>query len=393
MKGLISVKDIKFFKTHSKSNTNFLSIVIFYMIVVNTTYLGLSFSRLAKIGEFTCMILMAIFVFKRFFNSDIQYKDIFGILILTILILINFFLDNTYLCLMLFFSIYCFNFTLYEIVISYAKGAFGSILLVLPLSLLGFLPTRTSNNILSFGFVNPNILGFFLTNIVISFFLYKKDNWKLVKYILCVLVVTFDYFFLKDQSATFLTLLFIILSVILHNKIIFHAFRMILVTFPVLITFLSLFLTIDVYKYNWCLNLSRLLTYRPEIWNAYYNVYQLKWLPQQFQPFQLNQFGSSFYGSNVPFIYQGFDGSYIYNLITQGIFVSVMIIVILTYLVIKANLHGSYLILSYICILLIFAFTESMVASPFGYFESPLLIIAVNSCFNKNMWKVEKNDS
>lgn len=323
-------------------------------------------------GRVIVMVLLFSYTFLKFIFVGTDKRILFGISLELILIGICFFSKLNILMFFIFVN-YCLWMDGIKILQNYRNAMLCAVVVVVVLSFFGVLPIKL-NGLWVFGFNNPNILGLLLTQIcLLNFVFYSKRYY--FNYFCIILLFLFDIYYLDDGTSKLCLIIFILLYSLYKLKYV----RLLIIRFtlflPTLLAAFTVFLTINFGKFQWTEELSEWLTNRPKIWNIYFNNYGINMWPQSVIQFSANDFTRRFFGNNLPIFYRGFDGSYIYNFITLGFFIGILLIIATTFFIYKIKKDRA--LSCTICSLLFYSFTESAILAPFGYYESFLLVISI----------------
>lgn len=273
------------------------------------------------------------------------------------------------------FSSYCIYMDNIQIVSNYVKGITIAIIIISLLSIVGYLPMKTDTNLLSMGFNNPNVLGFLLVVAYIGYCILNKQ-YSIFKIILASGLIIFSVFFLDDDTACIVIILFYILQ-LTHSERINFFLQKLTIIMPEVLLLVSYCLMSTYGKYSWTYSIDSFLTNRPQIWSFYKNTYSIGLFPQKVQTYGISNYEYFFFGKNLPLQYRGFDGAYIYLLIFDGVVITFLIMFAISYFVANLDLKKEQVFISSVLCILIFGITESVAVAPLGYFENFLLILAI----------------
>lgn len=359
----------------TKIYNRLLSFTIAIQIIINSTNAFWKDSFF-KETQYCLWVLMVIILLYFIQSRGITKRAVIGLCIsfLYVIALITLFKDKTFVPLLIF-GAYCIYMNDIQIVRNYMNGIILAIIVIIGLSVIGYIPMKTDTNLLSMGFGNPNTLGFLLT---IAYFgyciVYKGSTTK--RLLFAITLILFDIFYLDDNTASIIVGLFFVLQQVKSYQVT-YLIREITACMPEILLLFCYFITYTYGNYDWSYTLNSFLTGRPEIWAFYNNSYGIHLLPQHVQAYSLTSFEYFTFGKNVPLQYRGFDGAYVYLLISEGIIVTFVIIISLTYLIRQLDLKQEKIILFSILCILIFGITESIAIAPLGYFENYLLTLTI----------------
>lgn len=351
-----------------------LQLAIVVQIFINSTNTTLKNTAFKYTQYFLWALMIALLLFLIHSNGITQRTMISVIIFLFITIIATLFNDKTIIPLFIF-STYCIYMDNTQIVSNYLKGITTIIIITVLLSISGFLPIKTGTNLLSFGFNNPNVFGFLLVIVYIGYCILNRYH-LVIKILLAISLVCFNIFFLDDNTASIVIILFCILQLIHFEQINYFLQKMTIIM-PELLLFVSYFLMRTYGKYKWTYSIDSFLTNRPQIWSFYNNLYGISLFPQKIQIYSLSNYEYFFFGQNLPLQYRGFDGAYIYLLIFDGIIMTIFILIAISYFVAQLDLKKEQIYICSTLSILIFGITESVAIAPFGYFENFLLILVI----------------
>lgn len=351
-----------------------LFVTISWQVYANSVSNGVQGNILKYIQYILWALMLLLFMYVLFLKGLSQRGWAALLVFFLISIIACFFKDYVFIPFFIF-GVYGIYISGQQIIKIYSYSMLVVVVSTVLLSLVGRFPMYTESNLLSMGFSNPNVLGFLITTIFIGFLI--TYNVPFVEsLIIATLICLFDYICLGDNTAFTITIIFFALSFGKSDQFTL-SLKEIVVCMPVALFILSWFLACFYGKYNWIYEISSFLTGRPAIWNAYKDIYTIHLFPQHIQIYTLSSYQYAFFGENLPLIYRGFDGAYIYLLLSQGILITALILYSLTYYVIHLNAKKQKKELYMMASMLIFAVTESIVIAPFGYFESYLVILII----------------
>lgn len=358
-------------------------ITIFYITIYNDSLWLNRFSQsIFKYLRYVLLCLMLVVFLYRFIFSNSSRKQLFIVLGFLLFFAYNLLFHNGMnLIPLIIFCLYTSNLTQREIIRSYALGLVICVLLVVPFSLFGILPMRTDNNLLAFGFSNPNGLGGILS---VTFMSYLYLNWQKCKtyfLILYIGVIYFNYSILVDRTAGICMVIFLLCYLgrkHIHNSDIIGWIGIFLPAVLIILSFVFAYLY---GRYNWVYGVDHWLTRRIYAWNYYLNTNGIHLLPNKISLVQANEFETGFYGKNLNVLLTGsFDGGYMYLLLRMGVINTIAILSLLASFFNKLKVKSNVSLEILLIILMIFSFTENTFIAPYGFYVSYLLTI----CFSKD---------
>ncbi len=268
-----------------------------------------------------------------------------------------------------------------EVISSYMLGIFFGLITVMFLSFIGILPIHPM--LLSYGFMNPNTLAFYIMIVNVS---YVYLNWNLLKsrfYILYFLSIFFVWVQLDSTTPALAMILFLLLNIIFNNKKskLFVKFTSFL---PLITFFFSLFLGEMYGKFSWIAKLNIWLSDRVNIWNYYLGLYPVRLLPKARSYYPVVQnFNSNSLNNGA----SSFDGAYIYNLLSQGLILTIILLLLLSFSVYFLGKEGNMPLVCVFFVLIIYSFSETITLSFGSYFQCYLISLSIIIVFLGNRSK------
>lgn len=368
--------------------TNVLTFAIFYLVLINSLLqdkFSITVVSLSRLFVFGVLALLALW-------NTIFYKDIGDKLNYVVFILLAVFLallKDSQFSILLLFAIFCSLIDPYMVMRAYFRGILYGVIIVSLASLLGYIP-KMLGNIWVFGFSNPNAIGFLIATEILT---YITLHWKKITftdYLIFIIGLLFEKIVLSDDTATIVLIIFMIIYLMSKKQSLFPLISKLTIMAPIFLFSFSWFISNYYGRYSWIAKFSKIITDRPEIWSYYLNIYGVHLLPQKITLFFATDFQRAFFGGNLSNLYAGFDTSYIYMLLSDGLLLSFFIIFVLTYFANKIKTNPALICFTFS--IFIFGFTETAVLTPLAYYQSVILIIAFASFINRNYFKkVNKN--
>ncbi|KRN58357.1 hypothetical protein [Limosilactobacillus secaliphilus] len=369
-------------KVTNKRYKLLLTFTIFYMGIYNDTlwrsilsHPVFNYMRYVLLG---CMLTMFLYHFVITNNSKNQIIIYINLLAF---LAFNFIFQNGMAFVpIVIFCLYVSYLNQREVIQAYARGQLLCVLLVIPFSLLGVLPKSTSNNLLSYGFSNPNGLGGFLSVIFMS---YLYLNWKQNKtwfLLLYIGAIYFNYFVMFDKTSGICMTIFLLCYFIRHYIQNSNITGWIATCLPITLAIISLIFAFFYEKYSWIYNIDQWLSHRIYTWNYYLSLYGLHFFPSRITFIQANQYELGFYGKNINVLLTGaFDGGYMYFWLRMGVINMSIVLALLTGYINKLRSENIVGLEFLLLVFSLLTFTENTYIAPYGFFASYLLII----CFSK----------
>jgi len=252
----------------------------------------------------------------------------------------------------------------------YFIGMGTAVIIIVFLSCLNVLPLYSQQGLLSFGFRNPNTLGFYLLVLFLIYLCLRENNNNFLPTIIFFVFSVICVYLLDDYTAfAAMFFSFFLYSFKKFGKKLsqYGLFKIIFPFLPWVLLTLSVWIGVNYYNYSWMERLNGIFTNRPILWNYYLT---------RFPP---NLFGNDI-PDNISFIGGAFDGSYVYYLIVYGFFFFALMLILVSLGIYKANKKGDYTLQILITVLIITAFSEN---SPFVAIQSPLMPLCVLLIFSK----------
>lgn len=372
-------------KKSKKKYRLLLSFTIFYTAIYSDSlwnnilhYPIFNYIRYILLG---CMLIAFLYKFAITSNSK---RQMITYLYLLIFLVYNFLFHNGMVLVpIVIFCLYVSYLNQREVIHAYALGLSLCVLLVIPFSLVGILPKSTSNNLLSYGFSNPNGLGEFVAIIFMSYLYLSWKRSKVWFLLLYIGAIYFNYSVLFDRTASICMIIFLLCYFLKYN---IHSLNVIgwLSSFsPIILTIISLTLAFLYGKYDWIYDVDHWLAHRIYTWNYYLNIYGLHFIPNNIDFIKANDYQLSFYGKNIDVLLMGdFDGGYMYLLLRMGIINTITVLGILINYINKLRSRKLVALAILLLIFMLLAFTESPYLAPYGFFQSYLLVICFSHIVN-----------
>lgn len=247
---------------------------------------------------------------------------------------------------------------------SYFTGILMGIFFVLSLFLLGLLPKVNDDGLLSYGFRNPNSLGFLLFVLFGIFIIFLNFKKYFILLIFCILL-PFLCFKLEDHTAAILLTLnyFLYLVNPFWKKLVnLRISKWLLSLLPFILTFTAIWIGRNYYTYYWMQKLNEVFTSRPALWNFYLSN------------FPITKFGVKL-PENINFGHGAFDGAYVTFPILNGYIVFGIMLLILSFGLFFSAKRKSYYLLPFMIVIIIYGFSEN---APFINLYSPLFSVCLS---------------
>ena len=365
-------------------HTLLLSISIFYFVFYNSMWKQLYTSKVFYDIRYLILMTMVISLVFKVINSGIYNDKIIAFVMLCFFSTWAYLIErDSAIILFSFFSMYCLYIPIIQIIRAYTFGVFSAISLVVFFSLIGVLPVKVE--LLSFGFDNPNTLAFYIMLVSISIVTLNWNTSKPRVFIFYFIALIFCEFLLSAETAFYSMILFIMCYFVVNKKDDINIFlKWLMICFPFFVTLICWYLGISFGKYNWTFKVNHFFSSRIEIWNYYLSTYPVRLLPQKVELIKANDFVKIFFGNNLsPLMSGAFDGAFIYNLVTQGLIISLIILFLLSWSM-KQILNWKILPLALLySVLLIYSITETVPLAFIDYFQSYFLITCIVLFVNK----------
>ena len=242
----------------------------------------------------------------------------------------------------------------------YFLGISGGMVVVFLLAALSVLSNYNKRWIFSFGFKNPNTLGFYIILIflMVLYLVDKKMN------VLATAAFVLILFFLKIElhDVTAMMILFVgyfcyVFSGFGKKLLKFSIVKWTITVVPLILTVVTYWVGLNYYNYSWMYKLNNIFTSRPIIWNYYLNSYPLRMT-----------------GTVIPKdlrVSRGaFDGAYLYFPMIKGLLPFAFILILAIFALYKTTKNNEYFLTVILVLMLVFAFSEN---TPFIVHQSPLI--------------------
>lgn len=346
--------------TKSKIVTFLLTITIFYQVFYTSSWQLVYVASLWKYLGYGIYFLLLFVVVVGLFSMKILGKKLLFLLFCLIIFAFYIYKGNIQSAVLFLICATTVFMDTKDLLKSYFWGIGGASVIVLIFSLLGLLPRTNEMGLLSFGFKNPNVLGFYMLVLFLIYLCLRKSELKLIPFIIFLALSFFVGRILEDAtvvSALFLTIIFYLISSV--GKKIMRAWliKWLIIIFPFILTILTFWIGKNYYTYYWMSELNDVFTSRPMIWNFYLSNFRLT-------------LGGIQLPENILFGRGAFDGAFIYFPMLNGVlFFAIMLFFIYKGLRYVTR-NKMYLEAVMITILLITAFSEN---TAFIALQSPLL--------------------
>lgn len=322
----------------------------------------------SKISLIILAIFFIIFFIKDWINYKFKIYDGLNFLILLLMLIISAYFNDKVIIGLIILSLIIYTIDFKDIFFEYFISQIFIFLFYFFLCIIGILPLWSNGKFLVLGFNNKNIAGFILLNIFL-FLILLNINSSFKNYIRdLILLLSFlvAWFFMKDRSVGILMMLTGIIFLILKQlKRINKLFKIIIISLPFILTFLSIFLAVNYGKYDWINKLDILLSSRIQIWHTYWNTFHLQLFPQNIDYYKYNfTIGESL------LIKEAQDGFFALAPLQHGLIIFITIILLLSYTLKKIVDKFNKKQLLIFIILVLLCFTEY---SPFIYYYSCFL--------------------
>ncbi len=346
-----------------------LTCVLFYQIILKSGLDYLNAGSLWKyIGYFLYGLLLCVIVVKLV-DSSLSIKSWLLVTLYFSMLVLFLFVGNLNVASVFLFGLFSIFLNFSDVITAYLYAVIGGLITALGLSLLGIIPIyNEAIDYWVFGFKNPNNVGYYLMVVFVLLLVkqWKKPSKYLFMYFLFMLLV--DVFILFDNTALLTSVLFIIMWAIASflPKIFTNPFiRKVTIATPVLLTLLTLFLGYSYGILNFVTKINSIFTLRPAIWKYYLMNFKPKLVGSNIPPF-VNAYNNAF------------DGMYLYYPLSNGLVVSLVLLLLVSFSIYFLLKTDNLPILCLILVFLIFGFSEN---APAIIYSSPLFTFVLMACF------------
>lgn len=375
-----------------RTNISYRSLFVFTIFYTATYSSSLLTQRLSQpIFGFIRYILVGfmliLFLYRFLFFNQTRNRLLITLALGFFCIFNLFFHYGTVVMPIVIFCLYVMYLDKREVIYSYMFALSLCVILIVFLSLIGILPIRTDNNLLAYGFSNPNGLGGFLAVIFMSYLYLHWDTKGSFWYMLLYLgAITCNCFILGDRTAGICMAFYLFFYFVRHDIKKTNIFGYISVYLPILLVLISLLLAYIYGKYAWTYTIDRLLTRRPYTWNYYLNFDGIHLLPNKMNIVKANEAELQFYGKNINVLLTGsFDGGYMFLLLRMGLINTVLIISTMICFARRLLKEHDVALQILLITFQIFAFTENTYIVPYGFYASYLIVICF--CYSGNSYE------
>lgn len=240
------------------------------------------------------------------------------------------------------------------------------------LSFLGVLPL-TADRFYVLGFGYKNRIGFILFSICLYTFFIIKNRYSnklttVIGYLLLFLAIFLEQA-LQDRTAMVLLLLFLVIYSTHVFKFNNKFFAILIISLPLILIAISLFLSFNLTRFEWINKLNELLSLRISLWNNDWSMYNLTIFPQQ-----LNSYFSYItnYGQNVSVT--ALDGYFALGMLQHGIIffmISIYSLMHMLFINLEDINDEKELLMCITVIFILYSFSESIPAVSYLCFLFP----------------------
>lgn len=344
--------------------TMLLGMLIFYQIVLNSQWDILYQGSIWKLTGYFLYAVLVCFLVISFWQVKLQMKQLIALIGLLAVGGIYLILGNLSVAIVFIFGAFALFLNVRDVLNAYFKATGLGILTVVIMALAGLLPMYDKiNEFWLIGFKNPNILGYYLLLTVVLLFVRDWNQISWLHFMFWLGAVVFDLWVLDDKTATMGLLLLALLWLVLRKAgfIKQRLFNYAIVVTPLLLTGAAYAIGFAWGRVNFIYRLNDIFTSRPVIWNYYMGNYPLKLLRGSLP-------------KTLTFARGALDGAYVYYPYSNGLLVSIILIVLLISSLYYLVRQARWDLVSMQLILLVVAFSEN---APFFVFQSPLLVLAI----------------
>lgn len=345
----------------TKLNEVVLGMTLYYQLVLNSSWVDLDTNPTWKYIGYLCYAVMIVAILNQAWKHEFTIPQMLSEAVMAAFMGVFLVIGNLSVAIVFLFGILVTFMKPDEVLDTYLVALITSWLTVFAASLLDLLPLYDAERgFWLFGFKNPNMTGYYLAVIMILLLVrnWGKVDWRIVLGL--GLVGGVAVWYLQDWTALLTLLVALGFWVIdyCHPRFAYaKVSRTLIAGAPFLLTALAYFIAWGWAHLNIIRQLNKVFTARPDIWH-YYSFY----------------FKAKLIGSNLPnpLVYANgaFDGGFVYYPFTNGLLVSVVLLITLTAALCYLLRLKQTRYIALILVFLVFAFSEN---PPFFAFQSPLL--------------------
>lgn len=356
---------------NKKINLNFRNLILITLLSILSVYTLPSWLSLNNKNSVIIISLFFILFISIFVSSnEAKWKsyDIINMILLLVLIILGLATHDLIVVFIAIMSIGMYFYDFNTIFYIYGINQLIILCMYILLTLLKIVPSFDEQGYFVLGFTNKNVLGFVLMNVFV-FLININITAKITKIIrvLILLVLFFIvYQYTSDRTVALLMLVTFVLHWISKTKNgVSRSVKLLIVSLPIILTVLSIFLAKNYARYTWIQHLDIFLSSRIKIWSEYWNTFNISWFPQN-----INIFNYNFTPGEPLLIREAMDGFFALGLLQHGIIIfSIFIILLMVALYYSSKHYNSILLISLI-VYTIMCFSEY---SPLTYYSSSFL--------------------
>jgi len=343
--------------------------ILAYQVIYSSLWQNVFPSEIWSIMVIIFNFVLISFLVVDAIDNDYDLHRVLLLFILIIILCLYLIKKDTIMVILLAYLSISTTFNPKNLLKLYFVGICIGVSVVVMMSLTGILPVvGNSIGMYSFGFENPNTLGFYLVELFLLYLAIYQKQIKLKEMLILLCLMFFEYKVLDDNTAnvvlvgTFFLYQFKNIQVRILNK---NFFCFLYSLLPIFLFSLTIWISKNYLRYSWMSGLNSILSTRPNYWN-YFFVTQ-----------DISMFGFNFLENGTGTL----DNGYLNYLLIHGFISISLIMVILTFGIFKAAKKKDIPVLNILVILSIYAFVETL---PFRSFQSILLPLAFCLVFDDN---------
>lgn len=341
----------------------------FYRVLYISIFKVKMGGTLSLLVELVLTFLLLFFVLIELLKSDNVLNKLIVISILFILMVVY---RNDVTIILLIANMACVLVMDYKMIL---KDTFVGILIgvvfIVSLSIVGVLPRVSPlNGYLSFGFENPNTLGFFLLEMYLIFLFFRWKRGKTLNTVVLIMTLGFEYFVLDDITACVLlivTFLIYILKDIFGWLLRIKLLKGLFAVLPCIIFGLTLWIAKNYLNFAWMIKLNGFLSTRPYIWNYYFYHFKFSLKGENLGLTELTD--------------KTLDNAYYNFALIHGIIIFTFVMVCLCVGLFVIVRKGDLSLASIVLAMVLISFTETI---PFRPFQSFLIPVTLYFVFQEN---------
>lgn len=236
-----------------------------------------------------------------------------------------------------------------KILKTYFLGVVSSIIFVMVLCLFKVLPMINNDDFVTYGFRNPNSIGFYLLMLFGICLVLGITRSIFLNLGLFVVIAYTTFFEMEDHTAFILLFLlyFLYIFQFVGKKVIqWQPVKYFIFLIPYMFTLLTFWIGSNFFNYRWMITLNNYFTSRPANWNYWMTNFD-------FLPLGIKM------PTNVTFGHGALDGAFFTFPLFNGYLFFISVLLIISFGIFRMAHNQEYLLLIFILILLLFSISEN----------------------------------